>query len=167
MANEMENNLGSVTALAELAKKIERQPGWRAQADPALVAEVYRRTARFDLVERWADGYLDPDAFLRAILAVDAADFGGDVVLAYIAKIDAETAEMNRALAPEPAKAQTIYIVRNYYADGDGDTQYRDVAFYADRGPAESKLAELRGDEDSWCWGYESYEIVEDKLILG
>lgn len=161
MANEMKNNLGSVTALAELAKKIERQPGWRAQADPALVAEVYRRTARFDLVERWADGYRDPDAFLRAILAVDASDFGGDVVLAYIAKIDAEIAEMNR-----PAKTQTIYIVRCYFADGDGDTQYRDVEFYADRGRAESKVAELK-DEDEEGWGFNSYELVEDELILG
>lgn len=163
MANETKNNLGSVTALAELAKKIERQPGWRAQADPALVAEVYRRTARFDLVERWADGYRDPDAFLRAILAVDAADFGGDVVLAYIAKIDAEIAEMNRALAQGLA-TRKMYAVRFYFTDGDGYDRYEDHSFYANREPAERKCSELNA---SFTGGYidDEYRVDEIELI--
>ena len=163
MANETKNDIGSVTALAELAKKIERQPGWRALADPALVAEVYRRTARFDLVERWADGYRDPDALLRAILAVDAADFGGDVVLAYVAKIDADMAEMNRALAQGQA-TRKIYVVRFYFTDGDGYDRYEDHSFYANVEDAERKCDELNAGGP---FGYvdDGYRFDEVELI--
>lgn len=156
----MDNNLGSVTALAELAKKIERQPGWRALADPELVADVYRNTQNFSLVEKMADGYRDPNALLRGILACDAADFAGDKVLAYIAKEDAvmaEWAEQERAKSKRP-----LFIVRRYFADGDGFTQYRDEAFCATRWLADRKRDRLEA-EDGGC-GDDEYIVVEAEI---
>lgn len=81
-----------IETLAALAKK--NRPTWRTEADPELVAEVYRRTNLFSHIERWLDGFGDVNALLRHLLTLE-----GDVVVAYIAEQDAEMEALNEALA--------------------------------------------------------------------
>lgn len=152
-----------IEKLSELDRQIARMPGWRTQVDPKLVAEVYRHTAHFDLVEKWADGYLYPEAFLKEILATDATDFNGDVVLAFIAKQDAEMAEMNRALSQGLETRKPFYIIRFFFVDGDGFDRYEDHSFYTNKEKADHKCAELNA---SFTGGYidDEYRVVEAEM---